>query len=46
MAQLKFSKDKLAVGMYAKDGEYIEFYQNCDCTGQVNNKNNIFFVYG
>ncbi|VVC32244.1 Hypothetical protein CINCED_3A002285 [Cinara cedri] len=35
IAQLQFSKDKLAVGMYAKDGEYVEFYRNCECTGQV-----------
>lgn len=37
MAQLKFTKDKLAVGMFAKDGEYVEFHGNCDCSGQVNN---------
>lgn len=36
MAQLKFSRDKLAVGMYAKDGEYVEFNGNCECIGQVN----------
>lgn len=40
MAKLKFSEDKIAVGMYAKDGEYVEFYGNCECSGQViyNNK--------
>lgn len=35
MAQLKFSKEKTAVGMYAKDGEYVVFSGNCECTGQV-----------
>jgi len=37
MAQLKFLKDKVAVGMYAKDGEYVEFSGTCECTGQVKN---------
>lgn len=36
MAQLKFLKDKLAIGMYAKDGEYVEFSENFECSGQVN----------
>lgn len=36
MAHLKFSKEKLAVGMYAKDGEYVNFDGNCECSGQVN----------
>ncbi|KAL0281201.1 UNVERIFIED_CONTAM: hypothetical protein PYX00_002260 [Menopon gallinae] len=39
MARLKFkeqeSKFKTALGMYAKDGEYVEFNQECDCTGPV-----------
>lgn len=38
MAQLKFSKEKIAVGMYAKDGEYVEFSEHCECSGQVNFK--------
>jgi len=37
MAKINFIKDKLGAGMYAKDGEYVEFYGNCECTGQVNN---------
>lgn len=36
MAKLKFLEDKIAVGMYAKDGEYVEFYGICECSGQVN----------
>lgn len=38
MAHLKFSKEKIAIGMYAKDREYVEFNESCDCAGQVNNK--------
>lgn len=26
--------------MYAKDGEYVEFYGNCECSGQVIGKYN------
>lgn len=36
MAHLKFLNDKLAIGMYAKDGEYVEFHGECECSGQVN----------
>lgn len=42
IAQLKFSTNKLAVGMYAKDGEYVEFHENCECFGQVNQKYNFY----
>ncbi len=41
MAKLKFTMDesdkptKQAVGMYSKDGEYVEFDQPCECVGQV-----------
>ena len=40
MASLKFEqaddKDtKMAVGMFSKDGEYVDFAQKCDCDGQV-----------
>ncbi|XP_065217396.1 dynein beta chain, ciliary [Planococcus citri] len=39
MASLKFSqedgKNKYAIGMYAKDGEYVEFNHICDCFGPV-----------
>lgn len=38
MAKLKFKETgpfKTAVGMQAKDGEYVEFNQECDCTGPV-----------
>lgn len=47
MAQLKFLNDKIAMGMYSKDGEYVEFHGNCECSGQVNNNNknnNIIFI--
>ncbi|KAI5737346.1 hypothetical protein M8J76_012600 [Diaphorina citri] len=44
LAKLKFrpGKDgkinvKIAQGMYAKDGEYVEFNGDCDCSGQVEN---------
>lgn len=43
MAQLKFLKDKLAAGMFAKDGEYVEFHGNFDCSGQVNDSIENFF---
>ena len=41
MAKLKFKKDadgeptKEAVGMYSKDGEYVDFDEPCKCVGQV-----------
>ncbi|XP_071954573.1 dynein beta chain, ciliary-like [Antedon mediterranea] len=41
MAKLKFEQDdegndtKTALGMYSKEGEYAEFTQPCECTGQV-----------
>ena len=41
MADLKFEKDdddnttKTALAMYSKEGEYVDFDQPCDCTGQV-----------
>lgn len=28
-------KPKTALGMYAKDGEYVEFNKECDCSGTV-----------
>ena len=37
MAKINFIKDKLGVGMYAKDGEYVQFDGNCECSGQVKN---------
>jgi len=43
MAKIKFIKDKLGVGMYAKDGEYVEFDGNCECSGQVKNYNKFQF---
>ena len=42
MAKLKFKDDdegnatKEALGMYSKEGEYVEFDKTCDCSGQVN----------
>nr|P39057.1 RecName: Full=Dynein beta chain, ciliary [Heliocidaris crassispina]BAA00827.1 dynein beta-heavy chain [Heliocidaris crassispina] len=41
MAKLKFKQDdegndtKLALGMYSKEGEYVDFDKECECTGQV-----------
>lgn len=39
MARLNFKekdeKPKTALGMYAKDGEYVKFNEECDCTGAV-----------
>lgn len=47
MAALKFEHEqsgkeeagevtsKLAVGMYSKDGEYVDLAEKCDCDGQV-----------
>ena len=41
MAKLKFVDDadgnptKEAVGMYSKEGEYVDFDKPCDCSGQV-----------
>lgn len=40
IAKLKFHQEnnkntKVARGMFAKDGEYVEFSSNCDCSGQV-----------
>lgn len=41
IARLKFAEDfngtstKRIVGMYAKDGEYVEFCEQCDCSGAV-----------
>ena len=41
MAKLKFKADaegkptKEAVGMYSKDGEYVDFDEPCKCVGQV-----------
>ena len=45
MAQLKFvEKDGKAtdeaVGMYSKDGEYVDFDKPCVCVGQVNGVSN------
>ena len=43
MANLKFIMDsskkpsKEAVGMYSKDGEYVNFSKSCHCVGQVSN---------
>ena len=44
MAKLKFIEDadgkptKEAVGMYSKDGEYVDFDEPCICVGQVHHK--------
>jgi len=46
MAKIKFIKDKLGVGMYAKDGEYVEFDGHCECSGQVKNyKKSRFYIF-
>jgi len=47
MARLKFKQDeegkptKEALGMYSKDGEYVDFDKPCVCVGQVENWLNI-----
>ena len=47
MARLKFQQDeegkptKEALGMYSKDGEYVDFDKPCVCVGQVENWLNI-----
>lgn len=35
MAKIKFVREKVGVGMYAKDGEYVDFDGSCECSGQV-----------
>ena len=57
MAKLKFKDDddgnptKEALGMYSKEGEYVDFDKTCDCSGQVNcvhrfpNETLIIFFY-
>ncbi|RDD42081.1 Dynein beta chain, ciliary [Trichoplax sp. H2] len=41
IARLKFEEDengeltKVAIGMFSKDGEYVDFNTSCSCTGQV-----------
>lgn len=43
MSSLKFTLDesnkptKEALGMYSKDGEYVDFDKPCQCIGQVCN---------
>ena len=43
MAQLKFAEKNgeptdEALGMYSKDGEYVDFDKPCICVGQVREK--------
>lgn len=44
MAQLKFKEDdegnltKVAIGMFSKENEYVDFVEECDCSGQVQYK--------
>lgn len=52
MARLKFKEEsdgkpsKEAVGMYSKDGEYVDFAEPCMCVGQVSLLNiSIKFFY-
>ena len=50
MAKLKFKEDedgqptKEAVGMYSKDGEYVDFDEPCKCVGQVRIGNMIMYT--
>lgn len=45
MAKLKFKQDdkgndtKVALGMFSKDGEYVDLDKECDLGGQVSSKN-------
>lgn len=34
---LKTTEKKVAAGMHAKDGEYVKFNEDCDCSGPVSN---------
>jgi len=29
------TEQKVVIGMHAKDGEYVKFINNCDCSGPV-----------
>lgn len=31
----KTNEKKVAAGMHAKDGEYVKFNEDCDCSGPV-----------
>lgn len=31
----KTTEKKVAAGMHAKDGEYVKFNEDCDCSGPV-----------
>lgn len=48
MSSLKFTEDgsgqvtNQAIGMYSKDGEYVEFDSPCECVGQVREHNKSF----
>jgi len=33
--ELKTTEKKVAAGMIAKDGEYVKFNEDCDCSGPV-----------
>jgi dynein heavy chain len=41
MAKLKFKEDdegnvtKDAIGMFSREGEFVDFQDVCDCSGQV-----------
>lgn len=34
----------IARGMYAKDGEYVEFVEKCECIGHVSVSLSDFFI--
>lgn len=51
IATLKFidskatTEKKVAAGMHAKDGEYVKFNKECDCSGPVSILIILFVIY-
>jgi len=40
----KTTEKKVAAGMHAKDGEYVKFNEDCDCSGPVSSVVIIHYV--
>lgn len=38
------TEKKVAVGMHAKDGEYVKFNEECDCSGPVSIYNYVLII--
>lgn len=43
-ADSKNEEKKVALGMLAKDGEYVKFNEDCNCNGPVS-KNDLFVYF-